>query len=188
MPKKTLNKINKLGGYYVVGLKRNQKLLLNYVKELTTSDDYFKKKTITDEKSRGRHEIRRYYLFANPNQEIAENWGGLCYIIKVERTVITGGKTHEEISYYITNKQAKIEEFARIIRGHWLIENSLHYVKDVVFKEDKHKFKYKSQASIMSILIHIAINILRTQKEPSITRLIRHLQYDLTKSIQLCIK
>ncbi|MEY3554685.1 MAG: hypothetical protein RLZZ580_738, partial [Cyanobacteriota bacterium] len=57
--------------------------------------------------------------------------------IKVERRGSRGDKTYEETAYYISSLTESAQVFAKIIRGHWKIENQLHWVKDVIFEEDK---------------------------------------------------
>ena len=70
-------------------------------------------------------------------------------------------KESKEISYYITNSVKDINSLSQSIRGHWYIENCLHWIKDVVFFEDKRKHKSKHIVKCKSIILNFVINILR---------------------------
>ena len=59
--------------------------------------------------------------------------GGITSLIKVERSVTRGDKNYHHLAYYISSLSVSAEMFASKIRGHWLIENQLHWVKDVIF-------------------------------------------------------
>ena len=67
-----------------------------------------------------------------------EGWPGLKSIVKVTRHVRFKGRNKEryEEAYFISSLEKPASFFQRAIRGHWIIENALHYVKDVTFGED----------------------------------------------------
>ncbi len=65
-----------------------------------------------------------------------KNYPHIQSFIKVERTGLRGNKKSEETLYYIRSKVLPSKKFAARIRGHWLIENQVHWVKDVIFNED----------------------------------------------------
>lgn len=91
-------------------------------------------------------------------------WIGLKRLIKVTREVvkINNNTKSNEISYYISsNDKLNAKEFNYGIRSHWSIENSLHYVKDVTFKEDESKIHKGNSPEIFSIVRNFAINGLR---------------------------
>jgi hypothetical protein len=67
---------------------------------------------------------------------ISREWVGLKSLLKVERTGTRAGKAYHEVAYYISSLVRSAVDFAQGIRGHWEIENRLHWVKDVVFNED----------------------------------------------------
>ena len=62
-----------------------------------------------------------------------QGFENLRRIIKVERRGSRGDKTYEETAYYISSLTESAQVFAKIIRGHWKIENQLHWLKDVIF-------------------------------------------------------
>nr|WP_315790071.1 ISAs1 family transposase [Fischerella sp. JS2] len=77
------------------------------------------------------------------------------------------------------------KEFALAVRSHWSIENSLHWVKDVVFKEDDSKIRMGHARANLSILRASAINILRRNGYTSITTAQRFLSNDIHKLLAL---
>lgn len=74
----------------------------------------------------------------------------------------------DSIAYYISDIVLPAECFAEGIRGHWGIENRIHWVKDVIFKEDNNRIKHHQAAVNMAIFNHLAINFLRQHFDDSI--------------------
>jgi predicted transposase YbfD/YdcC len=118
-------------------------------------------------RTRGRNE-RRLVSVYSPNELIPEGWPELNRIIHVERIFSSIKGYHHTHSYYISSllsNDAKL--FASGIRGHWAIENNLHWVKDVILKEDTTQHKKGNAAKNMSVLRNIAINVFRKNKYAS---------------------
>ena len=69
------------------------------------------------------------------------SWAGIKSLIRVERTGTRGDKPYHEVVCYISSLIHPAREFACGIRGHWSIENRLHWIKDVVMKEDDSKIR-----------------------------------------------
>jgi predicted transposase YbfD/YdcC len=92
----------------------------------------------TQEKSRGRNEERDYVIAPIPKEmfTLKTEWKGLRTIGRVIAKVERDGKQSEEVRYFISSLPPKVKQFAEAVRGHWGIENSLHWVLDVVFGED----------------------------------------------------
>jgi predicted transposase YbfD/YdcC len=116
----------------------------------------------TEEKSRGRLEIRHTELFDNLDN-IDPQWVGLKRLIRVRRS---GHRPEsgpvDEYSYYIASIDTNdAETMATGIRKHWGIENRLHWVKDVNYNEDGSRISGGSAPENMSVLKNIAINIYR---------------------------
>ncbi len=88
-----------------------------------------------------------------------QGFENLRRLIKVERRGSCGDKTYEETAYYISSLTESAQVFAKIIRGHWKIENQLHWVKDVIFEEDKSEISDFQAASNWSILTTIGLNL-----------------------------
>jgi predicted transposase YbfD/YdcC len=120
-------------------------------------------------KDHGRIEHRKVQVIRNltrMTQDTRQRWVGLVCIIRVirERTVVSTGKTSNEVAYYIgSNPKADAQQLAHFIRSHWGIENSLHYVLDVAFHEDASRHRTKNLAANLTTLRHMATNLLRVE-------------------------
>ncbi len=183
--KKTLKKIHEKNCYYIAGVKGNQKNLLKSITSISSKKKNKISAKTEKERNRGRQEERKYELYKNPDKQIQEQWSGLQQIIKVKRQRKTSSGTSVETAYFITNKQSAIEELALGIRNHWLIENSLHWVKDVTFSEDRTKHKENKIAEIKSVMINIAINILRQNEDKYLKRTMRLYCNNIKKMLEL---
>jgi len=171
LPKKTTEVIIDSGNNYTIGVKENQPTLLKSIKEIISSEKPTNS-TANIEKNRGRIELRETTLFDAP-QYLAKDWKGIKKIIQVERTTRRGEEVSQERAYFISSSDGDAEYFNRGIRLHWGIENSLHYIKDVVFGEDDSKIRTDNSPENSSIVRNIAINIFRDNGYDSITKGIR---------------
>lgn len=135
MSKKTAQLIIDSGNDYVIAVKGNQPNLYKQIQQNinlsrpTSVDTSF-------EQTRDRLTERRVSAFDNLDH-ISTDWVGLKRIVQVERLGTHPGKPYEETVYYISSIALEASDFAQGIRGHWGVENRLHWVKDVVFDEDK---------------------------------------------------
>ncbi len=114
----------------------------------------------THEKNRGRIENRKFSVYRRPG-EVDVDWADIKYVIYCHRSGIRKNKSYQTDSYYISSREASAADFATGIRGHWYIENKLHWVKDVNFEEDNSLIKTISAASNLSLLKSIAMNLYR---------------------------
>jgi len=173
--KQTINAIVNNNNYYVLPIKNNQKSLKNEILKNINLGLVMDQDT-TIEKSRGRFESREIRVFDNDYyQETQElDFKDIKRIIEVRRTVFhkKNHKISQEIFYYISNLEATASEFNKGIRNHWLIE-SMHWIKDVVFNEDKSCITTQSTAENFSLMRSFAINLIRYAGFDSITQGIR---------------
>ena len=136
----TLDKIAEKKAHVVVQVKNNQpKLRAAVVEQFQAVFDAGKEKIVTEikEKHHGRsEELYVFQLKAKLPEELTQKWPTVRSIIAVERHRHVNGKTTIETSYYISSMAANHKMLGHYIRQHWRIENSQHYVLDVVFKED----------------------------------------------------
>jgi len=160
------------GADYVFGLKGNQGLLHKGVKKcfqiaLDTefkgiSHDYHEEV----EKKHGRYDIRKYWIINAPSTlHRAEKWKKLQTIGKVVRESTIGNKTTIDTRYFIGSIESDAKVFAKAVRSHWGVENSLHWRLDVTFREDDSRIRIGHAPACMSTLRHICLNLL--QKEAS---------------------
>ena len=113
----------------------------------------------------GRIEIRRCYLSTCLDTlPDATRWKGLKSIGVVESERIINGKTNIDQRHYITTL-TDVVTFTHAVRAHWGIENSLHWVLDVTFKEDDSRIRTRYAPENFNIIRQLAIDLLK--KEPS---------------------
>jgi len=95
-----------------------------------------------------------------------ENWKGLRSIVKISATryIKATGIQQEECRYYISSLKPEAEKIGRCIRGHWGIENSLHWTLDVAFHEDQSRKREGNAAENFSISNRIALNLIKNEK------------------------
>jgi len=181
--KKTLKLILDSGNNFLVKVKGNTSRLLNaikYIAETTKAVSIIQEKEI----NRGREERRKTEVYL-PTSKIPEDWEGIKRIIHIERDFKSSKISHETHSYYISSVESNdSSEFATGIRGHWFIENKLHWVKDVIQKEDSTKHKKGFASRNMSVMRNIAINIFRGNGYESI----KHASIFFASNVNVLIK
>jgi predicted transposase YbfD/YdcC len=119
----------------------------------------------TVDKDHGRFEIRRYYQSTELDwfAELGK-WEGLQSVGLVESVREVGGKTTVERRYYLSSLPLGVETFARAVRSHWGVENKLHWVMDVCFREDQSRARTGYAAENLATLRRLALNMLKREK------------------------
>jgi predicted transposase YbfD/YdcC len=130
--------------------------------------------------SHGR-QVQRSVSVLTPTTGIEPVWVGVKRIIKVERTGLRNRKPFEEKVFYISSLTENATKFAYRIRAHWHVENRLHWVKDVVLKEDESLLCGGHALINFGILRTIAMNVFRKEGFSSITNGIRSLAHDVDR-------
>ena len=119
----------------------------------------------TVEKDHGRIETRRYYQSADVDWFADRaKWEGFQSVGMVEAVRETAGQRTLERRYSLTSLPLGVETFARAVRGHWGVENKLHWVLDVCFREDQSRARTGSAAENLATLRRLALNLLRREK------------------------
>ena len=104
------------------------------------------------------------------------DWPGLARVGRLERTVTAGGEVTVEVQYLITSvprDQADAATLLRWTRGHWGIENRLHYVRDVTMGEDADRTRSGSAPQVLAALRNAAISHLRLSGVANIAAALR---------------
>ena len=163
---------------YVLSLKENHPDMYNDVK-FYFANELVKKSTVTQNKGHGRIEKREYFLETSIDWlHNRDEWTNLNAIGMVKSTVAEKGKIREETRYFITSLMS-VDLFAKAVRAHWGIENSLHWCLDVVFHEDDCQVRANNVAENFVVTRHIALNILKNYPvKMSLARKRRKCQYD----------
>jgi predicted transposase YbfD/YdcC len=171
--KEIAKKIRLQKGDYLLAAKGNQGHLYDDIKAAFQKavDSNFKGvtyKMVVDkpEKGHGRQEQRIYTVIYNPvGLRTAGEWVDLKAIVMVYRERQQGnekdGTYSDEVSYYITSSNAPAADLACGIRSHWGIENKVHWVLDVIFKEDDSRARADHAAENLSWLRRVALALLK---------------------------
>lgn len=120
----------------------------------------------------------------------AERWPELTYVVQVQRhrTDLSSEKTSHEYAYYIgSDANASVDRVAQRIRRHWSIENELHWVLDMAFREDEARHRAKNTAQNLTTLRHFALNVVKqdTQRKVGIANCRRRAGWDRTYLLEL---
>ncbi len=134
MSKKTCKLIISSGNDYAIAVKDNQPTLHRHIKRIAAFHKPVSRH-IETEKTRNQFTTRTVEVFDDLTA-INCQWTGIKSLIRVERVGTRTGKAYRQVVCYISSIVATAKEFAHGIRGHWGIENRLHWVKDVVLNED----------------------------------------------------
>jgi predicted transposase YbfD/YdcC len=160
------------GGDYVLALKDNQPTLYADVQQLFLAgldNDFANIKhhachTVDDDHGRIEH---RYYHVVPVPEDLArkhpgwEGWRSLGMVYR-ERQV---GKQEAslEVSFHVSSLKPKVKTFARAVRGHWGIENSLHWVLDVCFREDESRLRKDHGPENLALVRRMAASLLKKE-------------------------
>jgi predicted transposase YbfD/YdcC len=169
--KKIAQAIRDQGADYFLRVKDNQEHLHQMIK---TWFDYGENvqfrgmdcnHTRTINKGHGRIEIRDCWAIDDPLafQSLQENagWVDVGSIVKVIRERRTGDEIQIDVAYYISSLPNNAELSLSCSRSHWAVENGLHWVLDVIFKEDESRIRTGDAPQNFAVLRQIALNILK---------------------------
>ncbi len=165
--KEIVGDIVQKGGDYAVALKGNHGVMHEEVrlywddKELRKEADHYE----TVEKGHGRLEERHCWSTEDLDwfQDKAQ-WPGLRSIGCVESKRTIQGETSTERRYYLSSLPADAKELAEAVRGHWCVENNLHWVLDVVFREDESRVRIGHAAENFALLRRMCLSLIKMEK------------------------
>jgi predicted transposase YbfD/YdcC len=168
--KEIAREIHEADADYVLALKGNQGTAFAEIKQYLDAAIERKDKDLgfveKADKGHGRWEIRRYWQsgriewFADRGQ-----WENLRSVGVVESVREIGQQRSVERRYYLSSLPVEIETFAKAVRSHWLIENQLHWVLDVHFREDQSRARNKHAAQNLATLRRWALNLIKADQQ-----------------------
>ncbi len=173
-------KIIEKGGDYLLAVKENQENLYEDIQETFAQANEIRHPSerrprpeteIFEETTKGHGRIeRRIVQITHDLKEIRnpEKWANLSTLVMVksERTVLATGKTSREFRLYIGSRGSETaQETAQHIRRHWTIENNLHWVLDVAFREDEARHRKENLAANFTTLRHFVLNLIKNAKD-----------------------
>lgn len=122
----------------------------------------------TVEKDHGRLETRRYWIIRDPATigylNRGDAWAGLRAIGLVERERRVGEALARETRYYLLSGPGDAAAFGHAVRSHWGIENRVHWILDVAFREDESRVRAGDGSENLAVLRHFALNLLRLDR------------------------
>ena len=156
------------GADYVLAVKENQALLYEDIELFFSTESSTCDNAKTTEKSHGRYETRECWI----NTEIdwlynKDNWAGISGIgmIRSERQQAGSEAAENAVKYFIfSDKNMTAMELLSANRSHWGIENSLHWVLDMNFREDESRMRLGNCATNMNVFRHLALNLIKSEK------------------------
>ena len=157
------------GGDYVLAVKPNQPTLYERVSgavgEGLEQDGAGIEEHRTEETGHGRQEVRTYAIFPAPEAIDPEGqWPGLCAVgVTFSDRTDSRGRTSLEARYYILSRRLSAPEFAEAVRGHWSIENNLHWQLDVSFGEDACRVRRDHAPANLSVIRRFALGLLKRE-------------------------
>jgi predicted transposase YbfD/YdcC len=171
-------KIVEGGGDYLLGVKDNQPTLKAMVEEQflrhhsaerpESSECYYQ----TYDKGHGRIEERHYYMLpvSKSHDTVTSEWMGLATVGQVISYTTRNGEQTSEVRYYVSSMTPDAKRFAAAARGHWGIENSLHWVLDVTFDEDQSRIRKGNGPDNFALLRRFATTIIKQDTSPGSVR------------------
>ncbi len=161
-------------GDFVLALKKNHRTLRRGVEQAFASALAGSLPQIqvycyeTVEKGHGRLEIRQHWMIDDPaiiaHLDPKGAWKGLRSIGMVQSERKFGQKVTKETRYYLISFEKKVQTFAEAVRSHWGIENKVHWVLDIAFREDDSRVRTGEASHNLAVLRHIALNLLRQEE------------------------
>ena len=119
-----------------------------------------------------RQEFRQIWVVCEPEHRQylrrGTDWKNLHTLIKLVTVRVTPKKIETSTRYFISSWQASAKKFLKAIREHWQIENGLHWVLDIAFREDESRIRKDHRPQNMAVLRHIALNLLKQETSATV--------------------
>lgn len=161
-----VQEIRRQGGHYLLPVKDNQPTLHTAVQAVFERADaagfenvQFDRYSLAED-GHGRHEERFVTVIYEP-VGLPTSWQDVAAVILIGRERTIGDKNTFASQYYISSHAGTAEEFGTRARSHWSIENSLHWVLDVVFREDDSRVRAGHAGENLAMIRRVAVSLLR---------------------------
>ena len=167
--KEIAERIREGGGDYVLAVKQNQPTLYDQVEEAIGAgleqDASELDEHQTVEAGHGRQETRTYAIFPAPETVDPDGvWRDLSAVgMAITESTDSQGRCRSEARYYILSVLLSAKEFAGAVRGHWGIENNLHWQLDVSFREDECRVRTDHAPANLSVIRRFALGLLKRE-------------------------
>jgi predicted transposase YbfD/YdcC len=158
--------IREQDGHYLLAVKDNQPTLraaVEAVFERACEADFDGVRHDGHEQAEdghGRHEERYVTVVYDP-RGLPPEWPDVAAVVQVNREREVDGQRAETTHYYLTSYTGTAAELGRRVRGHWGIENGLHWVLDVVFREDRSRVREGNAGANLAMIRRVAVSLLR---------------------------
>ncbi len=158
--------IREQGGHYLLAVKDDQPTLRAAVERVfeAACDADFAGVAMSEsediEDGHGRHEERYATVIPNP-AGIPAGWPDVAAVVQVNREREVGGERVATTHYYLTSYAGTATELGRWVRGHWGIENGLHWTLDVVFREDRSRIREANAGANLAMVRRVAVSLIR---------------------------
>jgi predicted transposase YbfD/YdcC len=161
------------GADYLLALKANQGHLYQEVVRLFNDAVTDPSRPIpfetaqTIEKGHGRIEKRQAWTISQPDYltylDPTGRWPGLASVVRIDSQRRLNNQHSHQTRYYISSLAGEPNRFNTVVRTHWTIENQLHWVLDVAFREDDSRVHRGHAAENLAVLRHMALNLLKQE-------------------------
>jgi predicted transposase YbfD/YdcC len=156
-------------GDYLLTVKDNQPTLLEDIQQCfqrafdTDFADVKHSEYTTRDRGHGRSETRSYTIITDPVGVRHEAlWKDLCVIgMCVSERTVTDQETTTEVRHFIGSRRASAKVYGQALRGHWGIENNLHWQLDITFREDENRVSKRHEAENLAVLRKLALVLLK---------------------------
>jgi predicted transposase YbfD/YdcC len=174
----------------VLTVKENQPSLLADLMTYFADPAARYQQAATWDRHRGRTEVRCLKVSSEMSAYLAPAWPYVAQVAQLTRTVTEPGQIRSEVVYLITSltpAQATPQRLLELIRGHWHIENGLHYVRDVTFGEDRSRIRTGNAPQVMASLRNLAITLIHRTGSTHIAASRRDLAFHPHQALNLLL-
>jgi predicted transposase YbfD/YdcC len=154
-------------GDYVMIVKENQKALMDEVKTVFDGPcSHLLRKWSDKTTDIGHGRIEERFLISSDELKGYSDWPGLHQVFELTRTIVTKktGEVSKETVYGITSlspEEANAKRLNDLVRSHWHIENKVHWVRDVIYDEDRSQVRCGNTPQVMSAIRNTVIGLMR---------------------------